>query len=161
MLKDKLNKKKGESYQYLTFTLTSETYGLPLRKAKEIMKPPRITDVPNTREHILGLINLRGQIIPVIDLSKKLDLGKVTKTDNKKVVVINIRDMLLGLLIDETREMEEIYDDDIQQVAETKHSIREKYIKGVKNSGDELIIILDLEEMLFEDDLVVDSRGGN
>ena len=160
MFTEEVEKKQGKSLEYLTFNLAGETYGLPLKEAKEIINPPRITEVPNTDDHILGLINLRGQIIPAIDLKKKLDLGEINYIDDKKITVINIRGMMLGLIIDENKEMEEIYDKKKKKVTDTKHSIKEEYIRGVIYRNNELIIVLDLEQLLFETNDEITINGG-
>src|SRR6056297_2530131 len=99
--KETKNEKVAEKEQYLTFKVGNEIYGLKLKQAKEIIKPPKVTNVPNTKEYILGVINLRGQVIPVINLKNKLglkedDIKDTSKAQNKKIVVINIKDMLIG-----------------------------------------------------------------
>src|SRR6056297_2701995 len=90
------------SKQYLTFAISGENYGLELIRAKEIIKPPRITNVPNTEECIMGVINLRGQVIPVIDMVNKMGLKAREKNyrNKKRIIVINIKNMLIGLYVD-------------------------------------------------------------
>lgn len=144
-----------EKEQYLTFKVGSEIYGLKLKQAKEIIKPPKVTNVPNTEEYILGVINLRGQVIPVIDLKNKLglkddDIKDLSNTQNKKIVVINIKDMLIGLFVDGVNEVMNLAVEDIEGVADNKTGIRDEYIKGVSTFSDSLIIVLDINNLLFD-----------
>jgi len=141
--------------QYLTFKVGSEIYGLKLKQAKEIIKPPKVTNVPNTEEYILGVINLRGQVIPVINLKNKLglkedDIKDLSKAQNKKIVVINIKDMLIGLYVDGVNEVMNLAVEDIEGVADNKTGIRDEYIKGVSTFSDSLIIVLDINNLLFD-----------
>lgn len=144
-----------EKEQYLTFKVGSEIYGLRLKQAKEIIKPPKVTNVPNTEEYILGVINLRGQVIPVIDLKNKLGLKEddtkdLSKAKNKKIVVINIKDMLIGLYVDGVNEVMNLAVEDIEGVADNNTGIRDEYIKGVSTFSDSLIIVLDINNLLFD-----------
>ena len=141
--------------QYLTFKVGSEIYGLKLKQAKEIIKPPKVTNVPNTEEYILGVINLRGQVIPVINLKNKLglkedDIKDLSNAQNKKIVVINIKDMLIGLYVDGVNEVMNLAVEDIEGVADNKTGIRDEYIKGVSTFSDSLIIVLDINNLLFD-----------
>jgi len=144
-----------EKKQYLTFKVGKEIYGLRLNQAKEIIKPPKITTVPNTEDYILGVINLRGQVVPVINLKNKLGLTEDTTVDinqdkSKKIVVININGMLIGVYVDGVNEVINISVEDIEGVTENRTGIREEFIKGVSTYGDYLIIVLDLDNLLFE-----------
>ncbi len=149
------NESAVEKKQYLTFKVGKEIYGLRLNQAKEIIKPPKITSVPNTEDYILGVINLRGQVVPVINLKNKLGLTEDTTIDinqdkSKKIVVININGMLIGVYVDGVNEVINISVEDIEGVTENRTGIREEFIKGVSTYGDYLIIVLDLDNLLFE-----------
>lgn len=144
-----------EKKQYLTFKVGKEIYGLRLNQAKEIIKPPKITSVPNTENYILGVINLRGQVVPVINLKNKLGLTDDITVDidqdkSKKIVVININGMLIGVYVDGVNEVINISVEDIEGVSENRNGIREEFIKGVSTYGDYLIIVLDIDNLLFE-----------
>lgn len=149
------NESVAEKEQYLTFKVSSEIYGLKLKQAKEIIKPPKITNVPNTEEYILGVINLRGQVIPVINLKNKLglkedDIKDISNAKDKKIVVINIKDMLIGLYVDGVNEVMNLAVEGIEGVADNRTGIRDEYIKGVSTFSDSLIIVLDINNLLFD-----------
>jgi len=148
--KEKINNVNDK--QYLTFKIANENYGLELTQAKEIIKPPKVTNVPNTEESIQGVINLRGQVIPVIDMITKLGLNEKEKEgykNEKRIVVINIKEILIGLYVDNVKEVVKLSDNEIEDVQETKKGIRQEYIKGVFTTSDSLIIIIDLDNLLF------------
>jgi len=148
--KEKINNVNDK--QYLTFKIANENYGLELTQAKEIIKPPKVTNVPNTEESIQGVINLRGQVIPVIDMITKLGLNEKEKEgykNEKRIVVINIKEILIGLYVDNVKEVVKLSDNEIEDVQETKKGIRQEYIKGVSTTRENLIIIIDLDNLLF------------
>jgi len=148
---DKKEKNIGNLNQYLTFKLEEEYYGLQLEKAKEIIKPPKITNVPNTPKHVMGVINIRGKVTPVIDLKEKLGLVKKNKNkDNKKIIIINIDGIMVGLYIDDVREVLSINTDQIEKSTDGNQSLEEEYIKGVFTSNDNLVVIINIEEILFD-----------
>jgi purine-binding chemotaxis protein CheW len=148
-------KERVESEQYLIFKIGDGDYGLDLIKAREIIKPPKITTVPNSKEYVMGVINLRGQIIPVIDLMKILGLEKELVMDNKddkRIIVVNLGQTLVGLFVNKVTEVVRIDQEKIERVAETKRSINQEYIKGVCNLNNQLIVILNLGKLLSDPD---------
>lgn len=139
-----------EMNQYLTFKLGNENYGLVLEKAKEIIKPPKITNVPNTEKHVMGVINIRGKVTPVIDLKEKLGLPKNDiDEDSNKIIITNIEGIMVGLFIDNVREVVSIDNKEIENTAEGDRSIEAEYIRGVFTNENNLIIIINIEEILF------------
>ena len=154
---DQKEKNIGIRNQYLTFKLEKEYYGLQLEKAKEIIKPPKITNVPNTPKHVMGVINIRGKVTPVIDLKQKLGLANGDNKDDKKnldnkIIIINIDGIIVGLYIDDVREVLSINNDDVEKTTDGDRSLEEEYIKGIYTSTDNLIVIINIEEILFEKD---------
>ena len=147
---NKDEKTMAEMNQYLTFKLGNENYGLILEKAKEIIKPPKITNVPNTEKHVMGVINIRGKVTPVIDLKEKLGLPKkYIDEDSNKIIIINIEGIMVGLFIDNVREVVSIKNKNIEKTDEGDRSIEAEYIKGVFTNENNIIVIIDIEEILF------------
>jgi len=144
------NNSKNEGKQYITFQIGAEVYGLELISAKEIIKMTKITNVPNTDEYIMGVINLRGQIVPVINLREKLNLetDKTQQEKNKRIVIIDFKGLLLGLLIDGVREIVRVNDEEIENVSATQKGIEQEYIKGVCELDKSLVIIISLAKIL-------------
>jgi len=146
-------KKDVNEKQYLTFDIEEETYGLFLKDSKEIIKTPKITNVPNTADYIMGVINLRGQVAPVVNLKKKLNLTQSKDEDweNKKIIVINIRDILIGVLVDSVREVVTLNVDNIEEMTDSRRGLKEDFIEGVVNYDGDLLVIINVEKILFGD----------
>jgi len=156
-------KKDVNEKQYLTFDIEEETYGLFLKDSKEIIKTPKITNVPNTADHILGVINLRGQVVPVVNLKKKLNLAKEESEslEEKKIVVTNINDIIIGLLVDNVREVVTLNVDNIEEMTDSRRGLKEDFIEGVVNYDGDLLVIINVEKILFADNDKKEDRGNN
>jgi len=146
-------KKDVNEKQYLTFDIEEETYGLFLKDSKEIIKTPKITNVPNTADHIIGVINLRGQVVPVVNLKKKLNLnkGEDESFKEKKIIVTNIKDIIIGVLVDNVREVVTLNVDNIEEMTDSRRGLKEDFIEGVVNYDNDLLVIINVEKILFAD----------
>ena len=146
-------KKDVNEKQYLTFDIEEETYGLFLKDSKEIIKTPKITNVPNTKDYVMGVINLRGQVAPVVNLKEKLNLAqsKDENWDNKKIIVTNIKDILIGVLVDSVREVVTLDVDNIEEMTDSRRGLKEDFIEGVVNYDGDLLVIINIEKILFAD----------
>jgi purine-binding chemotaxis protein CheW len=142
-------KAAAEAQEHLvTFFLTGEEYGVDVRLVQEIIRVVEITHVPRAPEFIKGVINLRGRIIPVIDLKKKLDLGEVDVQRQTRVVVIRLRDRLIGLLVDGASQVLKVPVSTIEAAPEEVVEIDANYIRGVAKLDKRLIILVDLPKIL-------------
>ncbi len=138
--------------QFVTFKLGQETYGILIRKAKEIIKPKRITQVPNTENYVLGVINLRGQIVPVVNLKNKLKLdGNSSKDSEERIITVDINDALIGIKVDQVNEVVWLENDSIDPPPEMAGGIREEHLQGVGRENENLLVLLDLTSLLFAD----------
>ncbi len=140
--------------QYLTFQLGEELYASKLTQAKEIIKPRKITDVPNTEEHILGVINLRGQIVPVLNLKKRLGLKSNGSKDNsiydeeeQRIIIGIVNNVFTGVLVDSVKGVVKVNDEEIEKVAANEKTINNEYVKGVIQIDKKLLIIIDLDKI--------------
>ena len=138
--------------QFVTFKLGQETYGILIRKVKEIIKPKRITQVPNTENYMLGVINLRGQIVPVVNLKNKLKLdGNSSKDSEERIITVEINDALIGIKVDQVSEVVWLENDRIDPPPEMAGGIRQEYLQGVGRENENLLVLLDLTSLLFAD----------
>ncbi|WP_052755664.1 chemotaxis protein CheW [Candidatus Nitrosotenuis cloacae] len=143
-----------DTIQVVSFMITNqsnkkEDYAIPIEQVREIRSVEKITRVPRSESHVKGIMNLRGLIIPVIDVKEKLGLGTRTAADSKqRILVANIADSLTGLLVDEVDQVMRIQTKDIdsapQGATESHH-----YIKGIAKLDQRLIILLDAEALLL------------
>lgn len=136
--------------QYVIFRLGPEEYGFDIKQVQEIIKPTRITNVPNTGEHVLGVINLRGQIVPVVDLKQKFNFNTDNDTPKQRIITVKVRDTLIGLLVDDVNEVIWLDKEDLEPAPESEE-LNQEFIKGVGKIDERLLILIQLDKLLFED----------
>ncbi|HHW30469.1 MAG TPA: purine-binding chemotaxis protein CheW [Clostridiaceae bacterium] len=137
--------------QYLAFRLGIEEYGLPIANINSIVdNDSPITRVPTAPEHVLGIINLRGDIVPIIDLAKKLGFASVDNNNKKKVIIANSADLFVGFLVDTVLDVINISGDSMEDSAPYTDSVTRDYFASVAKYDNRLIIILDIEKLLKE-----------
>jgi len=142
-------KKLAEAQEHLvTFFLSSEEYGVDVRLVQEIIRVTEVTPVPRAPEAIKGVINLRGRIIPVVDLKRRLGLGEVEETRLTRIVVVKLRDRLVGLLVDGASQVLKVPVSVIEAAPEEVVEIDANYIRGVAKLEKRLIILVDLPKIL-------------
>lgn len=146
-----------EQKQYVVFYLGEEEYGLGIDLAKEIIKPGKITPVPNTEDYVPGVINLRGQIIPVVDLVERFSLND-KEMDKEKIIIVEIKDNMMGLLVNRVKEIVWIDKESIGDPPRVAGGIKQEFLKGVGTMEDQLLIIIDIMETLFEGEKLDDDE---
>ncbi len=142
--------------KYLTFALGSEEYGLEILKVREIIGYMDITAVPQTPEHVKGVINLRGQVIPVIDLRAKFGMETAEITEESCIIVVEIsqgnRKFSTGIVVDHVQEVLDIDGQDIEEAPQFGSSVDTSFILGMGKIGDSVKILLDIDKVLAGDD---------
>jgi len=137
------------SEHLVTFLLADEEYGVDVRLVQEIIRVSAITPVPRAPEFIKGVINLRGRIIPVVDLRRKLGLGDVDEASRRaRVVVVRLRDRMIGVLVDGASQVLKVPVSVIEAAPEEVLSIAHTFIRGVAKLEKRLIILIALQEIL-------------
>ena len=151
---EKVNTREGK---YLTFTLAEEEYGIGILKVKEIIGMIAITSVPQTPSHVKGVINLRGKVIPVIDLRLKFGLPAMEYTERTCIIVIEIAKdhdhILLGILVDSVSEVLNIKGADIENTPNFGTRLNTDYILGMAKTGGKIKILLDIDKVMNADDI--------
>jgi purine-binding chemotaxis protein CheW len=142
----------AEATEHLaTFVLDREEYGVDVRQVQEIRRVGEITAVPRAPEFVRGVINLRGRILPVLDLKRKLGLGEVAVERAARIVVVRVQDRMLGLLVDGASQVLKV---PVSRVEPPPEEVVERggdYIRGVAKLEDRLIILIDLERVLVQE----------
>jgi purine-binding chemotaxis protein CheW len=143
-------RKAVEATEHLaTFFLSGEEYGIDVRLVQEIIRVGEITQVPRAPGFIKGVINLRGRIIPVIDLKRKLGLGEVSEAARQsRIVVVKVRDRLVGLLVDGASQVLKVPVASVEAAPEEVVEIDANYLRGVAKLENRLIILIDLTKVL-------------
>jgi purine-binding chemotaxis protein CheW len=142
-------RKAAEATEHLaTFLLDREEYGVDVRLVQEIIRVTEITPVPRAPQSIKGVINLRGRVIPVGDLKRKLGLGSVAPDRRARIVVVKLRERLVGLLVDAASQVLKVPVSTIEPAPEAVVEIDADFIRGVAKLPDRLIILMDLHKVL-------------
>ncbi len=134
--------------KYLTFELAGEEYGLEILKVREIFGIMSITSVPQTPEFVKGVINLRGKVIPVIDLRLKFGLEEINQTEETCIIVVNVGNIEMGVVVDKVSEVLDIVSEEIEEAPEFGSDVETGFILGMGKAGDQVTILLDIEKVL-------------
>jgi purine-binding chemotaxis protein CheW len=141
--------------KYLTFNLGNESFGLEIKFVTEIIGIQPITQVPEVPDYVKGIINLRGQIIPVIDMRLKFKKEPIDYNDRTCIIVINITEISVGLIVDNVAEVMKITDDYIAPPPDYRTGVQNKYIKGIGMVENQVKLLLDCEKLLMENEIEV------
>lgn len=136
----------NEELQLVVFTLATEEYALPITKVQEINRLVPITKLPQTPAFMEGIINLRGRIIPVIDLRKRFSLILTEHTDDTRIIIVEIQGQTLGVIVDAVTEVIRLQSESIEPPPQA-FAIDSKYIQGVGKLDSRLIILLDIDRI--------------
>ncbi len=136
--------------KYLTFALGHEEYGLEILGVREIIGLMDITGVPQMPEYVKGVINLRGKVIPVIDLRLKFGMARQDYTKETCIIVINVSNTLMGIVVDRVCEVLDISKENIEPAPSFGTKLRTEFITGMGKVGDKVKILLDIEKVLIE-----------
>ncbi len=142
----------GKEGKYLTFSLDNEQYGIGILKIKEIIGMIPITPVPRTPEYVKGVINLRGKVIPVIDLRQRFSMGVVDSTDRTCIIVVEIESssgtVMMGILVDSVSEVLNIKGEEIEDTPTFGGKVDTDYILGMAKMDGTVKILLDIDRVL-------------
>lgn len=139
--------------RFLTFSLGKETYGIEIRYVTEIIGIQAITEIPELPEYIKGIINLRGKIIPVMDVRLRFKKTFREYNDRTCVIVVDIQDISIGLIVDSVSEVLSIPEEDIVSPPEVGKGLNNRYIKGVGKVGNDVKLLLDCNKLLNDDEV--------
>ncbi len=143
--------------KYLTFKLGNETYGIQILKVQEIIGLMNITSVPRTPDFVRGVINLRGKVIPVIELRKKFGMESIQDTDHTCIIVVQVNGpsglVTMGVLVDEVSEVVDITEDQLEPAPSFGTNIDTAFILAMGKLGDTVVILLDIDKVLTASEL--------
>lgn len=134
--------------KYLTFELANEAYGIEILKVREIIGMMEITQVPRMPAHVRGVINLRGKVIPVIDLRLKFDMSSTEQTPETCIIVVDVTGHLMGLQVDKVSEVLDITSSEIEDAPTISASVDNSFILGMGKAKGRVNILLNIDEVL-------------
>jgi purine-binding chemotaxis protein CheW len=137
-----------ELLQLVSFNIGSEEFGVDILKVQEINRMVEITKVPQAPNYVEGVINLRGKVIPIVDLRKRFNLEQKDYNKNTRIVVVDINGSIMGMVVDSVSEVLRLPSNTIEPPPEIVTGINSEYIKGVAKLEDRLLIFLDLSKVI-------------
>ena len=143
---------KDEVLQWVTFKLDSEKYGINVMQVQEVLRYSEIAPVPGAPLYVLGIINLRGNVVTVIDTRSRFGLESSEITDNTRVVIIESDKQVIGILVDSAAEVVYLRASEIDVAPNVGNDESAKFIQGVTNRDGELLILVDLNKLLSDDE---------
>jgi purine-binding chemotaxis protein CheW len=145
----------AEELKVIVFTLAHEEYGIEVDKVRTIERLVPITRVPKTPAFVKGVINLRGIVIPIIDLRGRFGLPETELTENSRIVIVAAEELEVGFIVDSANDVMDVMSDAIENPSEVLGGIKAKYLSGVAKIGDNrLLILLNLAEVLSRNEII-------
>lgn len=144
-------KTSDEIIQWVTFKLDEEVYGINVMQVQEVLRLTEIAPVPGAPDYVMGIVNLRGNVVTVIDTRKRFGLFQKEADDATRIVIIEVDNQVIGILVDSVAEVVNIRSSEIEtapNLGEDNES--SKYIQGVYSKGDDILILVDVNKMLSE-----------
>ena len=140
-------KYQSSEIQLVIFKLGREEYGVSILQVQEIKRITEITRVPHTPDYIKGVINLRGSVLPVIDLKNRLNLPQQGSTEDMRIIIVKVKDISVGMIVDAVSEVMTINEKDIDSPDVVAGSVSANYLSGVGKLENRLLILLNLDEI--------------
>ena len=141
-----------EVLQWVTFQLEEETYGINVMQVREVLRYTEIAPVPGAPDYVLGIINLRGNVVTVIDTRSRFGLMEGEVTDNTRIIVIESERQVIGILVDSVAEVVYLRSSEIDKTPSVGTDESAKFIQGVSNRDGKLLILVDLNKLLSDDE---------
>ena len=138
--------------QCVTFRLEDEIYGIDVMKVQEVLKLTDIAPVPGAPDYVLGIINLRGNVVTVIDTRKRLNLSPREPDDATRIVIIEVEGQVVGMLVDSVAEVVDLRASEVESAPNVGNDESSKYIQGVASLEGELLILVDLDKLLSDEE---------
>ena len=152
-MEETLKKQDAELLQLVTFSIGEEEFGVDILSVQEIIRMMDITKVPRAPEFVEGVINLRGKVIPIIDLRRRFGLSTRDHDKHTRIIVIEINNMIVGFVVDSVSEVLRIPASTVEPPPPVVAGLESEYISGVGKLHDRLLILLDLDKLLSHADL--------
>ena len=144
--------------EYLTFTLGKEEYGVDILKVQEIRGYEAVTRIANAPEFIKGVVNLRGTIVPIVDMRIKFNLGQAEYDRFTVVIILNLRDRVVGIVVDGVSDVVALTAEQTRPAPEFSGSFDTQYITGLGTVDNRMLILMDIEKLMSSDDMALMER---
>ena len=151
-------KKSGDDpvLQWVTFRLADETYGINVMQVQEVLRVTEIAPVPGAPDYVLGIINLRGNVVTVLDTRKRFNLPATEEDDSTRIVIIESGQNVVGIQVDSVAEVVELRRSEVEISPNGGNDESAKYIEGVASNDDQLLILIDINKLLSAEEWMDD-----
>lgn len=139
--------------QWVTYHLDDEVYGINVMQVQEVLKITEIAPVPGASDYVLGIINLRGNVVTVIDTRKRFGLMSKEPDDLTRIIVVEVDDNVVGMLVDSVAEVVYLHQSEIEASPTVSNDDSSYYIQGVSNRDDTLLILVDINKFISQEDI--------
>ncbi len=143
---------KADTAPYVTFSLAEETYAIDVLQVQEVLKVTEIAPVPGVPDYILGIINLRGNVVTVIDARRRMGLDDRESDEASRIVIIDVDNQNVGILVDSVSEVVRISPDSVEPAPEVGNDDSSRFIQGVTSTEEGLTILVDLNRLLSDEE---------
>lgn len=154
-----------ETTQYLSFMLGEEVFALDITKVREVLDFTTVTKVPQTPDFMRGVINLRGSVVPVVDMRLKFGMDATEKTVNTCIIIVEVsledESIVIGALADSVREVFDLESDQVEPAPKIGTQLNTEFLKGMGKKNEEFILILDIDKVFSSEELAVVQASGN
>lgn len=151
----KMNKNEVETHEYLGFLLGNEEYAIDILRVKEIRGYTEPTTIADAPPFVKGVINLRGNIVPIVDLRMRFGLENITYTPFTVVIVLNVMARTLGIVVDNVSDVFRLGAQDIRPAPDFSGIFHSRYIQGLANVGDKMLIVTDIEALMASSEMAL------
>lgn len=145
---------RNDENKYLTFILAQESYGLDILKVQEIRGWTNVTQIPNAPAYIRGVINLRGEIVPILDLRRRFSMDELEFTTTTVVIVVNVQGRTIGMVVDGVSDVIDIPKEELRASPDFGTAIDSSFVQGLATMEERMVIVLNIDEMLKGCDLL-------
>jgi purine-binding chemotaxis protein CheW len=136
--------------QCVTFELNNESYGINVMQVQEVLREIEVAPVPGAPHYVIGIINLRGNVVSVIDARSRFGLASIERTVMSRIIVIEAHKQIIGILVDSVAEVVDVKLDEIETAPNVGNEESSRYIDGIVSSDDKLLILVNLDKLLSE-----------
>ena len=145
--------KDSVSQKYLVFKLGNEEYGIDILRVQEIRGSDRVTRIPNAQDFISGVTNLRGVIVPIVDLRIRFQLPEIRNDDNTVVIVLNLNDRIVGIVVDGVVDVISLNSESIKPNPDIASSLSARYLTGLGVIDERMLILINIEKLLSREEM--------
>lgn len=138
----------SQTQQYVIFKLEGESYGIPIEYVKTIEKMTEMTRVPNAPDYLEGVINLRGEVVPIINMRKRFDLSELDEAEDTRTIILELEEISVGMIVDSSSEVLSIDNSAIDQTISLDAAVQDEHIRGIGKIDERMIILLNLYKVL-------------